>query len=176
MANTRLFYSPLSAALFIDMYNLQTGKFTVFGLHYHFQEVKLEPNVWYSFCIAYNTATNLVTLWLNGKQILEEKNKKESPPFKVLFQEIYLGGDSVSPFVGKMTDFNIWSKTLADKEINDFSNCNLVDDSLTPIPFKWGPQTKLNLTRKGTKLFNTTRSKICSDHESSKIKLFAINL
>jgi hypothetical protein len=170
---TSLFDSPESVEFELDHYWRETGIVRVSDISYHFQwpvqQVTLEPYHWYTFCIVYDVSINLISLSLNGKMIISVTGRQNPRDLKVPISSIMLGGNTSKPFIGKITDFNVWNVPLSESLIRDFSACKIAKD--IKIPFRWS-MVNLNLTGTDINGFEVSLEELCSDSPDNKAMLF----
>ena len=84
---------------------------------------------WNSFCLNYNAINGTLLLDVNGKNVLAETIVAES---SLLWNgsTLTIGSNNCilvptsKHFVGKITDFNIWNRSLSQEEMNKFSMDN----------------------------------------------------
>ena len=171
---TSLFDSSKNVGFELDPYWLETGVIRVSDINYHFkwptQQVNLEPYHWYTFCIVYDVSINLISLFLNGKLIFSESGRQNRRDLKVPINSIMLGGNTTKPFIGKITDFNVWNEPLSTSLIQDFTACKIAED--IKIPFKWS-LANLNLTGIDIDEIEVFLKEICFDSQASKTMLFS---
>jgi hypothetical protein len=74
---------------------------------------------WNALCITHNLTDFVFNITLNGELIGSEKVDFTSDTLEKLAEPFSIG--SSTSFWGQITDFNIWSRTLSNKELNQYS-------------------------------------------------------
>ncbi len=84
-----------------------------------------------------------------------------------------MGGNLSFPFIGKLTDLNVWNGTNFDAEMSDFASCAFTDvySENVSMPFHWS-NIKLQIRNNTSMKFNVTLDGTCSDITSAKLLLF----
>ena len=138
---------------------------------HHFEwpsnQTVLEPYEWYSFCISFDAHQNNVTLAINGKTILNEAARYNSTD-QIFSKNIELGNHLSKPFMGKISDFNVWNRPLSPTEVLDFSNCTPIQTNSSSA-FLWSAG-KLSVDE--SKKIIIPLSDVCSEGLPPKLKLF----
>jgi hypothetical protein len=84
-----------------------------------------------------------------------------------------MGGNLSFPFIGKLTDLNVWNGSIFDAEMSEFASCSLTDvySVNSSIPFQWS-NIPLQIRNNSNNKFNVTLDGTCSDVTSAKLILF----
>ena len=127
-----------------------------------------------AFCFSYNVITNNVTLQINGKTVFSDIGRHNTSDDRIMFEKpIQVGGNLTSPFIGKLTDVNVWNGSIYDVEMSDFASCAFANiyASNQSMPLQWS-NIRVDLKNNTKKKFNVTLDWICSDFTSTKTILF----
>lgn len=87
----------------------------------------LRPHHWYFVCVTFKAALDNVSTWLDGRQLSSHELLKTPAGHSTtltLGYDSHLGMKSPS-FYGNMTQFNLWSRILAEDEIVGLASCKL---------------------------------------------------
>ncbi|KAI5094680.1 adhesion G-protein coupled receptor D2 isoform X2 [Silurus meridionalis] len=119
----------------------------IHGKHHSYKAWFPNNGDWHQICVTWQKNDGLWNIYVDGE-------KRDSATAKAPSRDIYghgifilgqdqdsFGGNFTEPFLGNMTDLNIWNLWLAEKEIRTLFTCS---DGLNPLPFfSWH---KRNLT------------------------------
>ena len=85
---------------------------------------KNEANKWQHYAGTYNRADELAVLYINGKQVGEEKSRLDTPIADNWGQGARVGFniDNKRPFTGLMDELNVWKRGLTEEEVNSIMN------------------------------------------------------
>jgi hypothetical protein len=84
-----------------------------------------------------------------------------------------MGGNLSFPFIGKLTDLNVWNGSIFDAEMSDFASCAFTDvySANASIPLQWS-SIRIEVRNNTNIKFNVTLDGTCSDVTSAKLILF----
>ena len=89
---------------------------------------------WNSACMSYSTATEHLTVLINGQVLLNAALDMQFMPKYSNFSYAVAGYEG---FVGSITDFNVWSRPLYLQDMEDFSRGNISLNENTPDIIIW---------------------------------------
>ena len=115
-----------------------------------------------------------MTLQINGNTVFSDIERQNISDGQIMFAKpIQMGGNISYPFIGKLTDLNVWNGSNHDVEISKFASCSFTDIYAVNLsmPIQWKNVT-LDMKNYTIKKFNLTLDKICSDVTSPKLILF----
>jgi hypothetical protein len=157
-----VFHSKLFTFLMED-FNKGLGIFNIGEFTYKFKlknQLTIQMDTWNSFCFVYSFSNLSLEILVNGINyftVIEENN--QTVWNQSVNTSITLGW---STFSGQISDFNIWSRPLSLKEIQDFSKgCSPeLTEMSNPQYVSW---SRVNITRQGnmTKLSNISKLSFC---------------
>lgn len=161
----------------IDNYLSGNMVVRILGINYHFQRpsqiLDLQPYVWYAFCTSYDAKQKLVRFAIDDNMIYKES--VEDTAQVLVGNSTQLSGTPEWPFVGKITDFNVWNKYLSDEDITSFVFCHnsFTYNNDSTMAFRW---SKVNLTQIGKYMViqDIPLEDICSHPAQAKIEWFKI--
>jgi hypothetical protein len=107
---------------------------------------------WNALCFTHNFTDFLLNVTLNGEQMDSKKIQLTSNFIEGLTKPFSIG--LVSLFWGQITDFNVWNRPLANKELNQYSFGCQDRLSMQPEILDW---SNTNITKTGV---NATHFKI----------------
>jgi hypothetical protein len=166
-----IFNSQNVVSLTVDVYLHGRIVVNVGGINHHFQWPSdlpdLQPFVWYVFCTSFDAERNLVRLAVDDTLIF--RTSKIQNDQAVVGNSTLLRENSVSPFIGTITDVNVWNRSLSDVEIKDFVFCNI--DPNSKKAFQW---SNSNLTQIGkyNQIVAISLEDICVHPSPPKIRWF----
>jgi hypothetical protein len=115
-----------------------------------------------------------VTLQINGNTVFSDIGRHNTTDNRTLFAKpIQMGGNLTFPFIGKLTDLNVWNGSIFDTEMSDFASCAFTDvySAYASMPFQWS-NIRLEIRNNTNMKFNVTLDGTCSDVTSAKLILF----
>ena len=85
---------------------------------------KNEANKWQHYAGTYSRADELAVLYINGKNVGEEKSRLDTPIADNWGQGARVGFniDNKRPFTGLMDELNVWKRGLTEEEVNAIMN------------------------------------------------------
>ena len=83
-----------------------------------------KANQWQHYAGTYSRADELAVLYINGKQVGEEKSRLDTPIADNWGQGARVGFniDNKRPFTGLMDELNVWKRGLTEEEVNSIMN------------------------------------------------------
>ncbi|KAF4070464.1 hypothetical protein AMELA_G00285700 [Ameiurus melas] len=113
----------------------------IHGKHHSYKAWFPNNGDWHHICVSWRRRDGLWNIYVDGE-------KRDTASENVLSRDIYgngifvlgqdqdsFGGNFTEPFLGNMTDLNIWSSWLAEEQIRTLFTCSQTSD-LTPF-FSW---------------------------------------
>ena len=172
--SNKLFDSQNIVGLTLDDYDSGNMIISLMDFNHHCQWpsqiLDLQPYVWYVFCISFDPKENLARFTINDIIIFRESRTQIDPEnigYSTQFKHY-----AEMPFVGKITDFNVWNRSLSDLEIQNFVSCNNGSDINAKLKvFSW---FNANLTNIGNlnQIILISMEDICSHPAPPKVRWF----
>ena len=173
--NTILQNSNLFKIGFFD-YKILQGYFEILQIGYYFkwpsEFLNFEPSVWYTFCLICNVDLSSVQFLVNDLVVSNISVKRYSGKFSYSLST-NLNSDPAFPFMGKITDLNMWNKPLTPQAVSLFSKCKMNEFLQLNIgmPIKWS-EGLLNFNSNEAKTFNISNEELCPEKPVVKLKIF----
>ena len=91
-----------------------------------------KPNVWNTFCIALDASNKIYRTLVNAQEVFktrEYQGDHQHNDRDIILMNSFsstnglYANDFITPFHGQLSDINIWSRVLLDKEIKNWSKC-----------------------------------------------------
>jgi hypothetical protein len=183
----------------LNEYKLGTGTFfngEMFPHQFDYRSgLRLTPNFWNSFCITYNAESFQLRITMNGKLILDEietfSGAKELIETKIVKAEDWYKTASgqyaayfratpiklgATPFSGLISDFNFWSRTLTNTEVDQYSfGCrNDFEDTSKPDILKWSNVKITYPSVNYTTQTDIKKSDFCPSQQQNATDFFSI--
>jgi len=159
-------------------YKIAQGYFEVGKLGYYFQwpssEIKFFPYQWYSFCITLDVLKRTILFLINGKIVYHENNIKYSLEMGNDAKTI-LVGDSEFPFLGIISDLNMWSDPISVQDIQKFADGNKIKILNEKMLIRWS-SVNIILTENNFNKISFPTEEIATDSRSSSTVLKLFNL
>ena len=136
-----------------------------------------KPNVWNAFCITLDASNKIYRTLLNGQEVFRtaeyQGDHQHNDRDIVLMNSLSSTSGSyanyfITPFNGQISDINIWSRVLNDKEIENWSKCTSNQDS--GMYLGWS-NAKINHTQQ-IKVLDVDKAKVCKEPKSSRFIAF----
>ena len=133
----------------------------------------LNPFIWYSFCLAVDTGSQVIRFAINTFVALREKLEPMEQENFQLGKELLLGNSEASPFVGKLSDLNVWNEPLTDEQLKKFATCNVEEilDGQRRMPVRWTTASQ-NIQSATVKVFPIGYDQLCQEDVQPKLELF----
>ena len=111
------------------------GEYTVILIDYP-EHLLFTPEKWLFFCFSFDNIEKVIKVYVDSEKILEKKIHKGLEDFEIesnfLKEEKFA---NAKEFAGQISDLNIWSKILIEKEIFDLYSCKAI--SINPDVVNW---------------------------------------
>ncbi len=156
----------------LDDYSTGNMVVQILGTKHYFQWpskalLDLQPFVWYVFCTSYDEGENLVSFTVDGQIILKESPEQSDQD--LMGNGILFSGMADFPFVGTITDLNVWNKSLTDNEIQNFVFCKYELNS--KLTYSWAT-ANFSQIGKHNQIVSIPMEDICSHPSPSKLRWF----
>jgi len=166
-----IFHSQKIISLRLDDYSTGSMVVQILGTMHFCQwpseTLDLQPFVWYVFCTSYDAEEKLVSFTVDGQIIL--KKSPEQSDHEFIGNHILFSGKADDPFIGTITDFNVWNKSLTDDEIQNFVFCKY--DLNSKLTFNWA-NANFSQIGKHNQIVSIPMEDICIYPSPSKLRCF----
>jgi hypothetical protein len=167
----KIFNSQNIISLKLEEYSSEKMFVEILGIKHYFQwpsqTLDLQPYVWYVFCTSYDAEEKLVSFTVDDQIIFQESSEQTDQEF--IGNHILFSGMADFPFIGMITDFNVWNKSLTDDEIQNFVFCKY--DFNSKLTFNWA-NANFSQIGKHNQIVSIPMEDICIYPPPSKIRWF----
>ena len=173
LSNSDLVKNSGTVYIYLGDYKLPSIYVQVGTLSYYtpwpLDRIKFEPLVWYSLCLAYTSSKQNILFTINREVAINHTFMAEKVATFTLKPTHTIGTSSSDPFVGIITDLNIWNKPLSLQELHYFADCNTVDISgpNRDMALRWSDVAGVQ-NQTGVEIIKVDYDEICSNEPQTQ--------